>query len=576
VSNVTSIVGIDLGTTYSLVASVEHGQPRVLADEQGQRLLPSVVGFSPKGELLVGMPARNQYVVEPDRTVRSIKRKMGTDERLSLAGRTYTPQEISAFILGRLRHIAQQHFGEAIEQTVITVPAYFADAARQATRDAGEIAGFEVARIINEPTAAALAYGLDRQEDQKVAIYDLGGGTFDVSIVELSQGVIEVRASHGNTALGGDDFDALIVRHVADQFEAQHGIDLQRDRHSLSRLVRAAEAAKITLSDNPYARIAEEFIAREGLLKSLHLDVELARRDFEDMLRPLVQSTLESVNRALHDAGLRARDLHKVLLVGGSTRIPLVRRMLAEHLGQEPQSDIHPDEAVALGAAIQAAIVAGEPIAPVLVDVAPRSLGIQAAGLVLGHLVTDRYSVLIQRNTAIPCTKSEAFYTLAPSQDDARIRVFQGDEVVASRNDFLGEFLFEGISPDPEGLNREVLVRFDYDVNGMVQVAAIDRRTNRSEGMKITASRQRMSATEKAHSLVKLAAIDRRLEREVDAVLRRSERLMLELEADGRLGRAEEVLALAGDLERARKDRDHDRARALMETLSEMIYSLQD
>jgi molecular chaperone DnaK len=572
----TRIVGIDLGTTYSLIASVEHGQPGVLADEQDQRLLPSMVGFSPKGELLVGTPARNQYVLEPDQTVKSIKRKMGSDERVSLAGRTYSPQEISAFILGRLRDIAEKCLDEAIEQTVITVPAYFADAARQATRDAGEIAGFEVARIINEPTAAALAYGLDREDDQKVAVYDLGGGTFDVSILELNQGVIEVRASHGNTCLGGDDFDALIVQRVADQFQAQHGIDLRRNRHGLSRLVQAAEAAKITLSDHPYARIAEEFIARKGLLKSLHLDIELARHEFDDMLQPLVQSTLECVDRALQDAGLRARDLQKVLLVGGSTRIPLVRRMLAEHLGQEPQSDIHPDEAVVLGAAIQAAITAGEPIAPVLVDVAPRSLGIQAAGLVLGQLVTDRYSVMIQRNTAIPCTKSEAFYTLAPDQADARIRVFQGDDVVASRNDLLGEFLFEDISPDPEGLNREVLVRFDYDINGLVHVAAIDRRNNRNQGIKITASAQRLSASDKASSRVRVAALDRRLEREVDSVLRRSERLMVKLEAEGQAERAEEVLTLAGDLERARKDGDLDRARTLMETLSGVIYTLQD
>jgi molecular chaperone DnaK len=573
---VTNIVGIDLGTTYSLVASVEHGRPRVLRDDQGQRLLPSVVGFSLKDELLVGTAARNQFVLEPDRTAKSIKRKMGTDERLNLAGRTYTPQEISAFILGRLKEIAQDYFSETIEQTVITVPAYFADAARQATRDAGEIAGFEVARIINEPTAAALAYGLDREEDQMVAVYDLGGGTFDVSIVELSHGVIEVRASHGNTCLGGDDFDALIVQRAADQFQVQHGIDLRHDRRAMARLARAAEAAKITLSDHPYARIAEEFIARKGLLKSVHLDVELARHDLEAMLRPLVQSTLESVERALHDAGLRARDLQKVLLVGGSTRIPMVRRMLAEHLGREPQSDIHPDEAVALGAAIQAAIIAGDPIAPVLVDVAPRSLGIQAARLVLGHVVTDRYSVLIPRNAAIPCTKSEAFYTLAPDQAEARIRVFQGDDVVASRNDLLGEFLFEDISPDPEGLNREVLVRFDYDVNGIVHVDAIDRRTNRNEGIKISASPRALTASEKASSRVKLAALDRRLEREADAVLHRSERLMLQLEADGHVARAEEVLALAGDLERARQGRDDDRVRALMESLSEVIYSLQD
>src|SRR5216684_1891492 len=321
----TPVIGIDLGTTFSLVASVEHSQPRIVANEHGERLVPSVVGFSPQGELLVGTPARHQYVLEPDNTVKSIKRKMGSDARLSLAGHEYSPQEISAFILRRLKDTAERHLGQTVERAVITVPAYFGDAARQATRDAGEIAGFEVARIINEPTAAALAYGLDREADQKVAVYDLGGGTFDVSIVELRQGV-----------------------------------DLRKDRRSLARLVRAAEAAKITLSGQPFAHVAEEFIARKNLLKHLHLDIELPRHQFEDMLRPLVDSTLDSVDRALSDAGLRARDLHRVLLVGGSTRIPLVRRMLAEHLGQEPQAAVHPDEAVALGAAIQGAIIAGE------------------------------------------------------------------------------------------------------------------------------------------------------------------------------------------------------------------------
>src|SRR6266581_6010520 len=461
----TPVIGIDLGTTFSLIASVEHSQPRIIADEHGERLVPSVVGFSPQGELLVGTPARNQYVLEPDNTVKSIKRKMGTDARLNLAGREYSPQEISAFILRRLK----------------------------------------------------------------------------------------------------------------DGVERQHGVDLRKDRRSLSRLVRAAEVAKIALSDHPFAHVAEEFISRKNLVKQLHLDVELPRHQFEDMLRPLVQSTLESVDQALSDAGLRARDLHQVLLVGGSTRIPLVRRMLAEHLGQEPQTAVHPDEAVALGAAIQGAIIAGEPIEAVLVDVAPHSLGIEAASLMLGYMLTDRYSVLIPRNTAIPCTRSEAYYTIAPKQDRARVRVYQGDQAIASRNELLGEFLFEGISPDPEGLNREVLVRFDYDVDGIVQVSAVDRRSRRSEGIKVTASsRQRLSAAEKAHSQVKLASIDRRLEREIDALLRRSERLMVSLEAAGQAAPAEDVLTLAGDLERARQTHDYAQAQALMETLGELIYSLQD
>ena len=496
------------------------------------------------------------------------------DARVRVQGRVYSPPELSGIVLQRLKAAAEDFLGESVADAIVTVPAYFDDTQRQATKDAGKIAGLNVERIINEPTAAALAYGLDREADQKVAVYDLGGGTFDVSIVELSSGVVEVRASHGNTQLGGDDFDDLIVQHLADGFQRQHGVDLRQDRRALSRLVRAAEAAKITLSDQPYAYVAEEFIARKNLMKQLHLDVELSRLEFEDMLRPLVQSTLASVDRALSDAGVRARDLHRVLLVGGSTRIPLVRRMLAQHLGQEPQTDVHPDEAVALGAAIQGAIIAGEPIEAVLVDVAPHSLGIEAAGLVLGQLLTDRYSVVIPRNTAIPCTRSEAYYTIAPQQDQARVRVYQGDQAVASRNALLGEFLFEGISPDPEGLNREVLVRFDY---GIVQVSAVDRRSRRSEGIKVTASsRARLSAADKAHSQVKVASVDRRLEREIEALLRRAEQLMVKLEAAGEAARAEGVLTVAGDLERARQSDDDAQARALMETLGELIYSLQD
>jgi molecular chaperone DnaK len=568
----STIIGIDLGTTFSLVAVVENGHPRILAD-QGERLLPSVVGFSAKGEMLVGTPARNQLLLEPENTVKSIKRKMGSAEKVVLAGQEYTPQEISAFILRTLKQIAERSLGRSVERAVITVPAYFTDAARQATKDAGEIAGFEVARIINEPTAAALAYGLDREGDQKVAVYDLGGGTFDVSIVELSQGVIEVRASHGNTRLGGDDFDELVAEHVVERFQAEHGLDLRQDRRAQARLARAAEQAKIRLSDNPYTRLTEEYVARKHGILPLHLDLELSRAAFEDMIRPLVRSTLEAVDRALKDAGLRPKDLDKVLLVGGSTRIPLVRQMLADHLGQEPHADVHPDEAVALGAAVQAAVIAGEPVQAVLVDVAPHSLGIETARFVLGHLLHDRYSVLIPRNTTIPCSKAESFFTLSPEQDRARVRVYQGDEPVASRNLLLGEFMFEGISPAPSGENREVVVKFDYDVNGIVQVAALDRRTNRSESITITASRDRLSEAEKERGKEKLAALDRRLEREIDGLLRRAERLMTRLEAEGQTELAEELLSLAGDLERARQRRDYDQARMLMEPLGDLIYT---
>lgn len=566
----SEIIGIDLGTTYSLVAVAEGGRPRLLAS-RGERLLPSVVGVSSDGQMLVGTPARNQYVLEPENTVTSIKRKMGTAEQVTLAGREYTPPEISAFILMELKHRAERELGRPVKRAVITVPAYFTDAARQATRDAGEIAGFEVARILSEPTAAALAYGLDREGDQRVLVYDLGGGTFDVSVVELNQGVIEVRASHGNTQLGGDDFDELILTHLADRFRAEHGIDLRHDLRARARLVRAAEQAKIVLSDFPYARVTEEFIARQQQAP-VHLDVELARAEFEELIRPLLRATLESVDRALKDAGLRPRDLDKVLLVGGSTRIPLVRQILADHLGQEPSSAVHPDEAVALGAAIQAAIIAGEPIEAVLVDVAPHSLGIETAHIVLDHLLSDRYAVVIPRNTSVPCSQARSFYTLTPEQESVRIRAYQGEDALASRNVLLGEFLFEGLSPAPRGKTREVIVRFNYDIDGIVQVSAIDRQTNRSEGITITAARERLDERQIAQSKAKLAAVDRKLEREIDALLRRAERLMTKLEADGATEPAEELLGLAGDLERARQRRDYAEARVLVEAVGDLIY----
>jgi len=569
----STVIGIDLGTTFSLVAVVEQGHPRIITHE-GERLLPSVVGWSLEGELLVGTAALNQYVLEPDRTVKSIKRRMGSAEPVAAAGHRYTPQQVSAFILRELKARAERDLGHPVERAVITVPAYFTDAARQATWEAGELAGLEVARIINEPTAAALAYGLDRQADQRVVVYDLGGGTFDVSIVELSEGVIEVRSSHGNLRLGGDDFDELVLDHLAGGFQAQHGLDLRQDRRALARLRRAAEQAKITLSDFPYARVTEEFIASTPAGGGLHLDVELTRTRFEELLRPLLQSTQVSIDIALKDAGLRARDLQKLLLVGGSTRIPLVRQMLAEHLGQEPRAEVHPDEAVALGAAVQGAIIAGDPIDAVLVDVAPRSLGIETTRFVLGHPLHDRYSQLIPRNTTVPCSKAGSFYTVTPDQDSARIRVFQGDEAVASRNEPLGEFLFEGISPAPPGRQREVIVRFDYDVNGILRVSAIDRSTSRSEGITITATRDgaRPVDREEPPSCGKPVAANRRLEREIDALLRRAGRLTARLRAGGQSELADELAALGEDLDHSRKQRDYGQARVLMAAVDDLIY----
>src|SRR5919206_2969682 len=407
------VVGIDLGTTFSAVALVRDGAPQILPHGD-ERIMPSVVGVTLDGSILVGTPARNQYVLYPEWTVRSIKRKMGQDVQVTLGERSFTPQEISAIILRELKRSAEAQLGQPVERAVITVPAYFSDAARQATREAGEIAGFTVERIINEPTAAALAYGLDRSDErQLVAVYDLGGGTFDVSIIELDAGVVEVRASHGNTELGGDDFDQRLVDFLAERFIEEHGVDPRTDRRALARLTRAAEAAKITLSSEPFARVREEYLLTEGG-RPLHLDVEVSRSEFEGLIENLLEGTLQALDTALQDAGITARDLSRILFVGGSTRIPLVYEMVFAHTGIAPETAINPDEAVALGAAVQAAIIAGEPLEAILVDVTPHSLGIAVAEWHFGQLVPDHYSVIIHRNTTIPTTRSEIYSGVHP------------------------------------------------------------------------------------------------------------------------------------------------------------------
>ncbi|MDP2659678.1 MAG: Hsp70 family protein, partial [Dehalococcoidia bacterium] len=439
------VIGIDLGTTFSLVAAVVGGQPTVLA-HKGEKLLPSVVGLGTSGELLVGTPARNQLLVAPESTVKSIKRKMGSAERLELGKRSYSPQEISALILRELKRRAELALGHSVRRAVITVPARFSDAQRQATRDAGEIAGLEVVRIINEPTAAALAYGLQQSGAQRAVVYDLGGGTFDVSAIEMSDGIVEVRSSHGDPNLGGDDFDALLSKELANMVDRRYHVKPLLQRRPAARLEQAAERAKIALSDSPYAMVREEH-----LLKGVHLEAEVSREDFEDLIRDLLGRTINEVDRALADAGWKAKNLDTVLLVGGSTRIPLVRQLVSRHLGIEPRSEIHPDEAVALGAAVQGAIVAGEPIDAVLVDVCPYSLGIRAISRTLGVTVNNRFSVVIPRNSTIPCSKTERFYTTHPDQDEANIEIYQGERYTVDQNTFLGEFEFTRISPDPDG-----------------------------------------------------------------------------------------------------------------------------
>ena len=543
------VIGIDLGTTYSLVAAVQNRQPKVLA-YKGETLLPSVVGFGAAGELLVGTPARNQLIVAPERTVRSIKRKMGTAERVRLGEREFTPQEISAFILRELKRRAEEVLGEPVRRAVITVPARFSDAQRQATRDAGEIAGLEVVRIINEPTAAALAYGLDRTGSCRALVYDLGGGTFDVSAIELTEGVIEVRASHGDPLLGGDDFDARLADKLAALVESRHDAHPRDDRRAMARLTAAAERAKIALSDAPYAMVREEH-----LLKRVHLEQEVSREEFEGLIEDLLQRTLGAVDRALADANWRPKDLDAVLLVGGSTRIPRVAQLVRGHLGVEPRSEIHPDEAVALGAAVQGAIVAGEPIDAILVDICPYSLGIQTYTVVAGVEVPNRFSVIIPRNTAIPCSKAERFFTLHPDQDRAQVRVFQGEGYTVDRNTFLGEFLFTGISPNPSGGLREVLVSFDYDVDGIVHVQARDHLTKRQAGIKVTGPRGRLSEGEKTAAREMVARTAEEVQAGPAAVLRgRAAAMLANLREAGKTEEAEELVRLLAALDAAGTD----------------------
>jgi molecular chaperone DnaK len=501
------IVGIDLGTTFSATALVRDGMPEIVPHDD-ERIMPSVVGMTPENTLLVGTPARNQYMLYPEHTIRSIKRKMGQDVRVSLGNREYTPQEVSAMILRELKRGVEAQLGEEVTGAVITVPAFFSDGARQATHEAGEIAGFTVERIINEPTAAALAYGLDRSDEhQIVAVYDLGGGTFDVSIIELDAGVVEVRASHGNTQLGGDDFDDRLVEFLAERFEQDHGVDPRNDRRALARLSRAAEAAKITLSSKPFVQVREEYLlTREG--HPLHLDVEISRVEFEGVIGDLVEGTLVSFDEALRDAGVEASELSRILFVGGSTRIPLVWRMVHEHTGIEPETAINPDEAVALGAAVQAAIIAGEPLDAILVDVTPHSLGIEVAEWQFGDLIPDRYSVIIQRNTTIPTSRSEVYSAISPAQTAIEIKVYQGEAAVASQNTLLGDFLFDDLRPEVAGQPPRVTVQFDFDVNGMLHVSAVDRGSGKQARMSFKAARAQLSPAEIAQTRADLEAID--------------------------------------------------------------------
>ena len=571
----STIVGIDLGTTNSGVAIVRGGAPQMLPNGE-ERIIPSVVGCSSAGQWLVGTPARNQYVFDPDNTVRSIKREMGTDKQVQLGDRRFTPQEISAFVLRELKGIAERNLGEEVTDAVITVPAYFSDAARQATHDAGQIAGFNVRRIINEPTAAALAYGLNMVQDQTVLVYDLGGGTFDVSLVELMGGVVEVRASHGNTRLGGDDFDRRLAEMVAARFEEEHGVDLRQDRRAWARLNRAAEMAKIALSSHPFAWIKEEYIAeKKGV--PLHLEIEVSRNEFVEAIGDLLQQTMDSVDRVMRDANVASEELSHVLLVGGSTRIPAVWELVGGHLNAEPQMSINPEEAVALGAGVQAGIIAGESIDAVLVDVTPHSLGIEVVEMRMGLVIPDCYSVLIHRNTTIPVTKEEVYTTLHPEQDTVEIKVYQGEKSIASDNTLLGNFKISGLEPEQPGELAQITVQFDFDVNGILRVTARDRHTGQEMDITVEATRARLSEAEimAAQERVAGTAVVQAVEpvAEVAVLVERARRLLDggELEAADRAG-LEELLA---DVRAAQDAGDTPRVEALMEDLLDILFDLE-
>ena len=570
----SKIIGIDLGTTNSCVSVMEGGEATVIPNAEGHRTTPSVVAFSKTGERMVGQVAKRQAVTNPDRTISSIKREMGSDYKVEIDGKKYTPQEISAMILQKLKADAEAYLGEPVTEAVITVPAYFTDAQRQATKDAGKIAGLDVKRIINEPTAAALAYGLDKETDQKIMVYDLGGGTFDVSVLEIGDGVIEVLATAGNNRLGGDDFDQCITNYLVQEFKKSEGIDLSGDRVAMQRLKEAAEKAKIELSGVTSTNINLPYITADATGPK-HLDVTLTRAKFNELTAHLVEKTAGPVRQAMSDAGISASDLTKVLLVGGSSRVPAVQEMVKKLTGKEGFKGINPDECVADGAAIQGGVLGGDVAGVILLDVTPLSLGIETLGGV--------FTKLIERNTTIPTKKSQVFSTAADNQTSVEVNVLQGEREMAAYNKSLGRFQLDGIAPARRGV-PQIEVTFDIDANGIVNVSAKDLGTGKEQHITITSSTNMSKEdVEKAvREAEQYAAEDAKRKEEIDTrnqgdqMVYQTERTLEELGDKVDAAEKAEVESKLNELKETLKGSDTAAIKAATEALTQVFYKLSE